>query len=547
MAMDHLSERIVGVVLAEGRAEGPVWALPLAHPSSGPTQRSLGEARQVASASLAQVATRDPGHADIVEAQRMMLEDPVLYERVEQLAADRPPDQAIQDAAEEMARQMEALDDEYLRARAMDVREVAGLWIRQLGAAEAALSGPPEPSVVVAEVIDVAWLLSQPSGQVVGVVVHHGAPTMHAAIVAGNLGIPMMLVADDDDFTQCRSAARLGVDAVEGVVWVNPGDTGWTQEAVQMDRRPIFLEDEAVAVLANAGSVLEASRAVELGAEGIGLFRTELAFEAAGRPLSVPEQEDLYEQVARLFPDGPVTFRTLDIGADKPLPGVEMPPEGNPQLGVRGVRLYRREPKLFRDQMRALLRVASRHPHVEIMFPMVGSVADWHYCRAVAEDVAQELGMSRDSWPKLGVMLEVPSAGVMVGELVQAGVQFFSIGTNDLTQYLYAQDRENPALPVPTVPVALFRFLAWALQPAVAAGVPVAVCGELGSQPLVMPLLALAGVRLFSGGAGKLEKMRRALRRLERPNWRDTLATVLNAPEETEAENRLRALAWWLE
>jgi len=536
-------ERLVGQGLAPGLASGPVFHL-RDEAGDGGAPLDLEEARARARAALAALAPQDPSHREILEAQAMMLDDPTLLERVRHLSGRLGPDEAVRAAADEVARALEALDDPYLRARAQDVRDVADLWLAQ--ARGIAADAPTRPSVVVAGRLGVAWLLAQPPDRVRAAVVREGAPTSHVAIVAANLGIPLVALDDDAAVARCGRATRLRVRGDEGVVEIDPADETVAVAPAVVDRSAIRLDGLCVEALANVGSVREAHKAVEAGADGIGLFRTELAFAAAGRPLGAGEEAALYRGVVEAMAGLPVTFRTLDVGADKPVAGLAVAGEANPQLGVRGVRLYPFAPALFDQQLAALATVAVKHPGVSIMFPMVGSVEEWRTVHAAARGAlaAARARVGGTAQPRLGMMLEVPSALALVPELVAEGVAFFSIGTNDLVQYVYAADRENPRVRVPRVPVALYRLLAAALPAASRAGAALAVCGELGADPLAVPVLAALGVREFSVAVPRLAPVRRLLRALfARDGWRDAVAAAIAAPTNDAAQALLEPLA----
>lgn len=500
---------------------------------------------------LAAAPGRAPAEAGILAAQAEMLEDPALREAVASLAPTLGPAGAVRAAAERFAVALEALDDPYLAARAHDVREVAGLWLERLGIDGGTQPSPPGPSVVVTERLTVAWLLGQPPGRVLAVVARHAARTMHATIVASGLGIPVVSVASDEDLAACARARTILVDGTVGRVLLDPPAGSEADGADATPVGPIRLGNAVVVVRANVADAAETAAAVRAGADGVGLLRTELAFARAGRLLDVAEQEDLYEAAVTAAEGAPVTFRTLDLGADKPLPGLTLGSEPNPQLGVRGVRLYRRRPALLDDQLRAIARVARRHAGVEVMFPMIAAPEDWQLCREAAERVFDEVGVRVGVGPgraRLGVMLEVPSALVWLPELLAAGVAFASLGTNDLLQYFLAQDREQPELSAPRVPVALLRWLERALEPARAAGVAVAVCGEAAADPLAAPLLALVGVREFSVPPARVAQTKRALAAAGRvPDWQERLRPILASPSDAAAEAALKARAWWLD
>lgn len=543
--------------LAAGRARGPVWAMAAGDPAGDPAGAPAGDLERARAGAvevlrtLAAVPGRAPAEAEILGAQAEMLEDPALGEAVRALAPTLGPVGAVRAAAERFAVALEALDDPYLAARAHDVREVAALWLERLRLDGEAEPAPPGPSVVVTERLTVAWLLAQPPGRVLAVVARHAARTMHATIVAAGLGIPVVAVTSDEDLAACARARTLLVDGTRGRIRLDPPAGSEADGIGAMPVGPVRLGAALVAVRANVADAAETAAAVRAGADGVGLVRTELAFARAGRLLDAAEQEDLYEAAVIAAEGAPVTFRTLDLGADKPLPGLTLASEPNPQLGVRGVRLYRRRPALLDDQLRAIARVARRHAGVEVMFPMIAAPEDWQLCLEAAERIFHEVGVGVGVGPgraSLGVMLEVPSALVWLPELLAAGVAFVSLGTNDLLQYFLAQDREQPELATPRVPVALLRWLERALEPARTAGLAVAVCGEAAADPLAAPLFALVGVREFSVSPARVGPTKRALAAAGGPpDWQERLRPILASPSDAAAEAALAALAWWLD
>lgn len=544
--MAAADDSLVGEGLAPGRAAGPVWCPP---PEPSVAGADLEAARGAAAARLRDLAGRSGRAADeaaILEAQADMLDDPSLRRRVAALVPTLGPVAAVDAAAESFARELEALDDPYLQARAFDVREVAGAWRVALAGAADAMASPPAPSVVVRDNLSVAWLLAQPPGRVLAIVARAASRTMHATLVAAGLGIPVVAVRERAMFERCRGARRLLVDGDTGRVRLEARGEARPVAAVPMRPGPVRLGRKRIRVSANASDPEEVRAGVRAGADGVALVRTEMAFTRAGRLLSVAEQEALYDAIAEAAAGRPVTFRTLDLGADKPLRGVTLPTEANPQLGLRGLRLARHLPALLDDQLVALARIGQRRPHVRVMFPMVAAPEDWQFAR---ERAAAACGQAAaGAMPALGIMLEVPSAIAWLPELVAAGVGFLSIGTNDLTQYVLAQDRERADLTPPRVPVAVLRYLGHGLRPALRAGVDIAVCGALAADPLVLPLLVLIGADELGVPPARVAATRRALAALAvRADWRARLRPVLSAHSDAMAERLLLDMAWWLE
>jgi phosphoenolpyruvate-protein phosphotransferase len=344
--------------------------------------------------------------------------------------------------------------------------------------------------------------------------VARGGATSHAAILARALGIPSV-VGLGEAIMGVDDGAMLIVDGDAGTVQVAPSDEelaarrrdreeadARAAEARERARQPARLRDgETIEVAANVGSVAEARAAVELGADGVGLLRTEFLFLDRDEAPSEDEQRAVYAEIAEALQGRPVIIRTLDAGADKPLPFLKQPPEDNPFLGVRGIRLGLANPELLETQLRAIAAVAKEHP-VKVMFPMVATLDEYRQARAMlAADV------------EVGVMLEVPAVALQADAFARE-VGFFSVGTNDLTQYTMAAERGNEAL-APLLAGAqapVLRLIRAAVEAADQHGRWVGVCGELAGDPEAAVILAGLGVRELSMAAGRIPAVKDALR-----------------------------------
>jgi phosphocarrier protein FPr len=266
-----------------------------------------------------------------------------------------------------------------------------------------------------------------------------------------------------------------------------------------------------VEVVANIGGLADAEKAIQMGAEGVGLLRTEFLFLDRTEAPSEREQCEVYSDIARAMSGLPVIVRTLDIGGDKPLPYVQVPHEENPFLGERGIRLCLARPELFREQLRAILR-AARFGRLRIMFPMVADLSEWQAARAMVEDLRAELDVPP---VEMGIMIEVPSAA-LVADGFAAEVDFFSIGTNDLTQYTLAMDRMHPSLAGKSdgLHPAVLRLIAKTVEAAHQAGKWVGVCGELGADPQAVPILVGLGVDELSVSVPAIPTVKAQIRNL---------------------------------
>jgi multiphosphoryl transfer protein len=444
--------------------------------------------------------------AAIFEAHALLLEDPRLIDDVraridDGVGAARAWDDAVQRTAQQLA----DLPDSYQRGRAADVRSVGQQVMRQLVGA----TGPVHAmGVVVAVDLTPAQAADLDRNTVQAVVLTGGSPTSHAAILARAYGIAMVTGADPS-LLNLEDGTLLAVDGDRGEVVVAPSDAvvarfaertaarAAEQSAAQASSAaPAMTRDGvAIAVLANVGSVDDAHAAAAAHADGAGLVRTEFLFVGKAQAPSRAEQELVYRAIAESFGGSRVVLRTLDVGGDKPLPFLAQLPEANPFLGERGIRLTLRHRELFLDQLVAICAVSRDHP-VSVMFPMVSAVAEVVAARELLDAACAEVGGRPDSL-RVGIMVEIPSVALKAKAFVPH-IDFFSVGTNDLTQYALAVERGNGAVAglADGLDPGVLRLIA-ALCDA-AGSVPVSVCGELAADPVAVPLLLGLGVRSLS-------------------------------------------------
>ncbi len=476
---------------------------------------------------------RDAGkveEAEIFDAHRMLLGDPSLRDRALALIVDdgMGAAQAIGVAGEEHAAEMLSLDDEYLSARAVDVRDVVGQVQRRLtgvaGLAERLLT----PAVVVARDLGPSDVMSVPRDRLLGFALGGGGLTAHSTILARALGIPAV-VGLGEQVLGIADHTLLALDGATGSVQIDPPAEEMTrlrEARAALDARALALRADVglpsvtrdgrqIALVANAATPTDARAAREWGAAGVGLLRTELLFLERPDLPDEAEQLALYAAVAAELPNTPITVRTLDVGGDKHLPAFPLPHEQNPFLGWRGLRIGLSRPDILLPQLRALLR-AGASADIRIMLPMVSTVDELRQARALLEQAKTQLtaeGLAQSASPQLGVMIEVPAAALNADVLAREA-DFFSIGTNDLTQYTLACDRGNATIADLYQPLdpAVLRLIAMACEAAHRHGRHVAVCGELGGDPVATALLIGLGVDELSCGASSLPLVRAAIR-----------------------------------
>ena len=424
---------------------------------------------------------------------------------------------AWRDAAADAATAFRGLDDAYLRERAVDVEDVARRVLAHLAGTTARRDG--RAGHRARRRAHARRGGGARSRAAYAIATARGGPTGHAAILARALGIPAVVGAGPA-LLAIADGTPLVVDGAAGTIDVAPGDdvvadAERRREALAAERaaaleraaEPGALGDGTrVEVFANVGSAAEARAAAEQGAEGVGLLRTEFLFLDRRDPPDEDEQVAVLTEIAEALDGRPVVVRTLDAGADKPLPFLRQEPEDNPFLGRRGIRLSLAEPELFRTQLRAIVRVAAHHP-LKIMFPMVATLEEVRAARALLDEVRGDVEL------EVGVMVEVPGLALRAAEFAPE-VDFFSVGTNDLAQYTMAAERGNAAL-APLLEDALapvLALIAAVVEAADAHGRWVGVCGELAGDPEAAVLLAGLGVRELSMAAGRIPAVKEALR-----------------------------------
>jgi multiphosphoryl transfer protein len=528
--------RLHGVPASPGIAIGPARRLSLRAPvvhddDAGPPDEErarLDAAREAVRGELeearATVASRGGAEAaDIFSAQAVLLDDAALTDPALRLIDEGTgAARAWQAAAADAAEAFRALDDPYMRERAVDVEDVSGRVLARLGSAPeaGALEGP---GIVLADELTPGEAAGLDPDDAWAIATARGGATAHAAILARALGIPAV-VGLGAALLEIREATPLVLDGEAGTVDVDPGEEAIAERQAEQEaeaerrrtllaraREPGAMRDgRPVEIFANIGSAAEAARAVDQGAEGVGLLRTEFLFLDRATPPSEEEQVEVLSEIARALEGRPVVVRTLDAGADKPLPFLRQEPESNPFLGRRGIRLSLAEPELLRTQLRAILRVAEEHP-LKVMFPMVATLQEVRAARSLLAEAREALGARAGL--EVGVMVEVPALALGAAQFAPE-VDFFSVGTNDLAQYTMAAERGNGALAglleASSVPV--LSLIALVTAAADEHGRWVGVCGELAGEPEAAVLLAGLGVRELSMAPGRIPAVKAALR-----------------------------------
>ena len=568
-----------GLPAATGIAIGPVWRLRPADRRGTPVP-DIRTAAGRAADDLTALAERlrAIGHvaeAEILDAQALMATDPMLIDEAEARAsagaASGPgadPDAlaaTVEEAARSAAELLAGLVDPLLAARAADVRDVGSRIARIIAGRAIAL--PDRPSIAIADDLPPSVTAEIPPGTLLGVAIEGGSPVSHAAILARGLGIPAIVAAAGLMAAVAAAEAKggdlvAGLDGEGGTIDLAPSAgriaeleatrserRGQASIAAALRGRPGRTADGTrIPLLANIGRPADAARALGAGAEGVGLFRTEFLF--LGRSDAPAEEEQLaaYEAVLRAFgPDRPVVIRLADIGGDKEIPYFHLPPEANPFLGIRGLRLAYDDRSLLVTQVRAIARAgAAAGVTPWLMAPMVATAEDVELVHGIVADAFAGLdaaGLPRAAHIQVGIMVEVPSAALCAPELA-GQVAFFSIGSNDLTQYVMAMDRTNARLAViaDALHPAVLRAVRATVDGATTTGIPVAVCGELAGEPAGALVLVGIGVSELSMDPSSLDAVRLALSRVSMADLRALGATALKARSAGEVREAAAAL-----
>ena len=477
---------------------------------------------------LAKIARAGLGgeQAEILEVQVLMLEDGEFLEGVEAaIASGASAAEAVLRQGEAMAQEMAALDDDYLRARAADIRDAAGRVAGILrGSGEFAF--PEGKFLLLAEDLAPSETVRLPRDRVLGLVTRQGSANSHTAILARTLNIPSLVQADLD-LADGENAGILAIDASCGEWFLDPDKETLArlqekqaalshQRAGQdayRDRETVTPSGRKIQLFANVGSAEDVAAALAVGAEGIGLYRSEFLY--LGRE-KLPSEEELFEAyraAAEQMGGKSVIIRTLDIGADKQAPYLNLPAEENPALGLRGLRLCLVHPELFLPQLRAIYR-ASAYGNLSLMFPMVTSLWELQEAKRLCAQVQTELGADGIAYKgiPIGIMIETPAAVLEARELAKEA-DFFSVGTNDLTQYTLAQDRQNAALerffdPCHPALLKLLRSIAEAAQKA---GIWAGICGELAGDAALAGTFLDMGYRELSMAPGRILEVRKTI------------------------------------
>lgn len=450
----------------------------------------------------------------IFDAHLAILEDPVFMSEIRGIIERqyKAAEVAVKEAIDHFVTMFDLLDDEYMKERALDIKDVGNRLLKHLlGTPDITLPADTQPYILVAKELSPSQLVHLNPDNVLGMVTMAGGKTSHSAIMARALGIPLVSGLENKLAEPLQTGDMLVIDGDEGLVYLNPDPaivTRYTELAEKQRRRKEQLQllaaVEAITkdgvrmrLAGNISSVKDLELALKHGAEGVGLFRTEFLYMDRSTFPGEDEQFEVYRQVAEKAGPHPVVIRTLDIGGDKQLEYFELQEEENPVLGYRGIRISLDSRELFRTQLAAVLR-ASAYGKMKILYPMISSLEEVRGANAILEEAKQDLtrrGVPYDPEIQVGIMIEIPAAAA-IADLLAQEVDFFSIGTNDLVQYVLAVDRMNEKIAHMYHPFhpAVLRLLRQTVQSAKEAGITVSVCGEMAGDEKAVPLWLHLGV-----------------------------------------------------
>lgn len=479
---------------------------------------------------LYQKALKEVGEANaaIFEIHQMMLEDDDYNESVENIIRMQQvnAEYAVASTGDNFAQMFSAMDDDYMRARSADVKDISERVLSVLGGRATGIAASGEPVIIVADDLAPSETVQLNKDLVLSFVTVHGSVNSHTAILARTMSIPALIgtaipLTDDID-------GKVGiVDGKNGCIYVDPDeDTLGRMQQLKLEeqekkellqtlkgRENITIDGKKIMLYANIGNSKDLAAVLQNDAGGIGLFRSEFIYLERDTFPTEEEQFQIYRTVAETMAGKPVIIRTLDIGADKKCDYFEMEPEENPAMGCRAIRICLTRPEIFKTQLRALFR-ASAFGNISIMYPMIISVDELRKIKTIVAEIRQELKEQGVTFgePKQGIMIETPAA-VMMSEELAKEVDFFSIGTNDLTQYTLAIDRQNPKLDAfydPHHP-AVLRMIQMVVENAHKAGIWAGICGELGADTTLTRRFLAMGVDELSMSPGSILPVRKII------------------------------------
>ena len=480
--------------------------------------------------------------AEVLDAYILILQDPEITGQI--TAENQSSVKEIYNIFESSANILASMEDEYFKQRAEDIISVGKHLINTMQEKEIKVE-LNENSVLVAEDLTPADTSSMNMANVIGIVLRDGGPTSHAVIVAKNLGIPCVIgvgesikeINNDDLIALDGSTGKLNINPDEDVI-ESLNETKKREEEIRNSFTLSEYKNQDFEFLINVGSGEEIESFNHPFLNSIGLFRSEFIYLDRSSIPTIEEQRDILEKIQDKF-SGVITYRTLDIGGDKQVDYLSLPVEENPFLGVRGIRLSLQFEELYRSQIESILTSKDAH-RVKIMFPMISTIEDFIKSKSIIEEIAEHLGKKV---PEVGIMIETPSSTILLEDFAQH-VDFFSIGTNDLTQYIMAADRGNPNLIEyqDSLHPAILRVLENVFSVSKEQGIEVSVCGEMASDPISAIALYVLGLRKFSMSSAASPFVFEKLIKLKSMNTEDLKSEILKSKNSQEVRDKINKL-----
>ena len=491
------------------------------------------DAKEAAQAQLGELydkAVKEVGEANaaIFGMHQMLLEDEDYQDSAENIIRTQKvnAEYATAVTSDHFSSMFAEMDDDYMKERAADIRDISERVIANLSGENKSKVVTDEPVIILADDLAPSETVQLEKDKVLSFVTVHGSVNSHTAILARTMGIPA-LVSTEMELTDDLDGKLAVVDGNHGMIYVEPdAETMEKMEALKKEeeekkellqtfknKESVTLDGKKVLTYANIGNVKDLALVLQNGAEGIGLFRSEFLYLESETYPTEEEQFEVYKKVAETMAGKRVIIRTLDIGADKQADYFELAKEENPAMGVRAIRICLTRPEIFKTQLRALFR-ASAFGNIAIMYPMITSLSEIAQIKAIVEEVKAELDADNVSYgtPEQGIMIETPAAAT-ISDLLAEEVDFFSIGTNDLTQYTLAIDRQNQSLDsfFDAHHIAVLRMINQTIQNAHKAGIWCGICGELGADSDLTELFLAMGIDELSVSPGRLLTIRRLI------------------------------------